>query len=398
MRSLYLFLFLLFSSFVFGQVLPYKFSSSIDSIMKYDTIPWRYQPAAWDFSYIGEYQAALKIMDFPYASKRAVRTKEKLHGYLKEPKAILSFYKPIPAQEYIIQEAKKARIVIINEAHHNPSHRVFAESLLLNLSKQGYDFLGLETLNYGDSGINKRKYPVLSSGYYSKEPAFGNMIRTALSLNYTVFPYETKRDVNGKDREIDQAENIKMVLDKNPGSKFIIYCGFDHVIEDSTRNGWVLAMAGRLKEMTGIDPLTIDQVALTETGDLTYDNFYRQAIDLNYPAVLIDSSGKAFNKAAPGKTIDIQVYHPTTQYVNGRPDWLLTKNKKYVNIAAEITIAFPCLVMAYNKGEDTDIAVPTDIIELKGKEENKMLVVNKKGTKVIVAVNNKNERQAFEIK
>jgi hypothetical protein len=378
-----------------GQEFPYKFSQQIDSALQNDTVQWKYEIAAWDYSFIGEYATAINTFEQRNKGKIPTIPKVEVEKYTNKAKAILLPYKPIPAKQYIINQAKNTRLVIINEAHHNARHRNFVEGLLPDLSKLGYTFLGIETLQYRDTLLMQRKYPILISGIYSQEPSFGNMIRAAINENYTLFSYETQRGVGGKEREEDQAQNIKKLVDKYPNGKFIIYCGFQHVAEDSLQNGWLLAMAGRLKRLTGIDPLTVDQVELTENGER--DNFLRKAVKLNYSAVFIDSSGNAFNKAVENAGYDVNVFHPDTKYINGRPEWLYGKNKAAVAITPKIRIDFPCLVFAYKKGEKIEEAVPVDIIELKSKEDNKKLVLPNKQQYLIVVKNRNGHQQTINL-
>jgi hypothetical protein len=56
----------------------------------------------------------------------------------------------------------------------------------------------------------------VETGYYLKEPQFGNLIRTALKLGFEIFPYEADLKYFGKDREIQQAKNIQQVLKSDP--------------------------------------------------------------------------------------------------------------------------------------------------------------------------------------
>jgi hypothetical protein len=158
-------------------------------------------------------------------------------SFLKEPRSILAAYQSIYAKYYIISKAKYTRLgIILNEAHYNSRYRAFTKNLLPELLALEYTHLVVETLDYKESLLHVRKYPIIKTGYYSKEPAYGNFLRAAFQLGITVFPYETNRDVTGKEREIDQAAHIKQVMDQNPESNFFIYCGFDHAIEDSTGN------------------------------------------------------------------------------------------------------------------------------------------------------------------
>jgi hypothetical protein len=378
-----------------GQESPYKFSQQIDSILQNDTFQWKFDFAAWDYSFIGEYATAINTFEQRNKGKITVMPDTEVENYMNKSKSILSSYKPMSAKEYIIKEAKNTRLVIINEAHHNTRHRAFVEDLLPDLRQLGYIYLGIETLGYRDTLLMKRKYPVLISGTYSNEPSFGNMIRSAIKQNYTLFPYETKRDVDDNEREKEQAQNIKQVMDKYPNDKFIIYCGFGHVAEDSLQNGWVLAMAGRLKRLTGINPLTVDQVELTESGGR--DNFLRKAINVDYSAVFMDSSGRVFNKAVENAGYDANVFHPDTRYLNGRPEWLYTTNKAAVAITSKIKIEFPCLVLAYKKGEKIEEVVPIDVIELKSKEDFKKLVLPKEQQYLIVVKNRRGQKQTINL-
>src|SRR6185437_15639567 len=163
------------------------------------------------------------------------------------------------------------------EAHHQPQHRVFVESLLGYLYKEVYRFLGCETMPYHkDSELNAQKYPVQGTGYYSKQPQFGNMIRAAIDDGYYVFGYEASfksGEYTPEKREIEQAQHVKAFLDANPDAKFIIYCGYGHLAKSSKK---IETMEMRLKEYTGIEPFCIDQTTFTEKGSPEYeDAFYK---------------------------------------------------------------------------------------------------------------------------
>jgi len=384
-----------------GQFNFYQFSTQIDSTYKKDASSDNAELAGTFSSFIGQYQKSLYYFEKANFANSKVPTKDQLSVWKRKSNQILSSYKPMSAKEFILQEAKKTRLVIINEAHHVPLHRIFAESLLADLKKQGFNFIGFEDLA-SSSMLLQNKYPVIGMGYYSSEPCFSNMIRTSLKLGFTPFGYEAKA-LGGKGREIGQAENIKKVMDKNPQAKFIIYCGYSHALEDSTHNGdsihedWGLAMAGRLKRMTGIDPLTIDQVELTETGTPYFDNIFRQSIALSYPAVFIDKNGRAFGKANIKKQYDANVYHPNTKLINGRPGWLYYDDKVAVNIVDKITIAFPTLVFVYNEEENIERAVPVDIIELKDKHDSKKIILYKNGRYKFLIKNISGEKQLVQL-
>ena len=64
--------------------------------------------------------------------------------------------------------------------------------------------------------MNERRTVLLGeTGFYSDEPVFGDLLRTALNMGYTLVPYES--DGWGVDRERNEADNlIKSILDKDP--------------------------------------------------------------------------------------------------------------------------------------------------------------------------------------
>lgn len=348
----------------------------------------KYQSAARDLSAMGDYKNTLVVWDSGETKPAKLYPQDSVY-YLQ--------FKPRNAKDYIIERAKNEQIIILNEAHHQPYHRVFTESLLHDLYKLGYRFFGGETINQHDSVLNERKYPVVFSGTYSKEPRYGNMIRTALQEGYYVFAYEADFDnhaiVSSKEREIQQARHIKSILDTNPKAKIIIHCGFGHLVETELGGDWEKAMAGRLKEYTGIDPFTIDQVELTERSSIEYDDPFFKMINLDYYAVFINQFGKPYNDPPLRDQYDISVYHPRTKWINGRPNWAFEGGKQPYFINDQINIVFPCLVLAYCEGEDISIAVPTDVIELKNKDDKTALALKKGNYTIIIKRDSENDQQ-----
>lgn len=397
--SLTIFLFLL-AQISLGQRSPYKFSDQIVSDFTKDTSLGKCDYAAWNLSYIGEYKQMLKMVDtseyFDPVLKQYPELRIKSSSLSEKDSLYFSQFMPKSALEYISTKVKAEKIVIINEAHHQPMHRVFTESLLQVLYDNGFRYFGIETLDYIDSTLNQRKYPVLNSGYYSVEPQFGNLIRKALEIGFYVFPYETIDNMDGKQREINQANNINKILQKDSTAKILIHCGFGHAVESYYR-AWEYAMAGRLKQFTGIDPLTIDQVDLTESSLAKFDNPYFKQIHLDYDAVFVDSSGHTFCGAKGNNKFDIQVYHPRTKWIHERPIWVFYNKKIPTPIVSMITLTFPCLVFAYKENDDINNAVPIDIIELKSKNDNKYLSLYK-GNYLLVIKDEQGQEQKIIIK
>lgn len=384
MKSFLIGLTLLYATWVHAQN-DYRFSAEIDSIVFFDTLPYRFQTASDLFSMIGEYKKAIEVRDQQFPNARVMTPTD-------DQKTVVKRYHPVSAKQVILQRAAKSRMIIFNEAHHQPRHRMFVASLLPELRKLGFAFIGFEALDYKDSLLNQRKYPLTTSGYYIQEPCFGNLIRAALANDYHVFPYEYRPEQYGMNRDYAEALNVKSYMDAHPDAKIILYCGYDHLIKDSTRNIMVLPMAGQVRRMTGIDPLTIDQTELSEYNIV--GNSYRKCIDLDSDAVLLDSTGQCFRIArSPHKKVDLMVYHPNTVNYNYRPKWLMSPDKSLVNITPQIIIGFPCQVRVYAVEETDPNAVPTDVIELASPGDNKHIVLRTNAKNRILIVNRKGEKQ-----
>lgn len=177
------------------------------------------------------------------------------------------------AFDTILQEAKKHRVIMINENHFYPNHRKLVSDVLEKLKAIGYHYLALEALNTKqDSLLNvPNSYPTLETGFYTSEQNFSNLIRKAKALDFRFIAYENT-DAN-QDREVGQAENIynkSFLID--PNAKVVVLAGIDHILEKPTSQGkeW---MATVFKNKYQIDPLTISQ---------THLNAYRNQIDYNY--------------------------------------------------------------------------------------------------------------------
>lgn len=335
----------------------YLFQADQQQALERDTTAWKYQTAAVRYSFIGDHKNTLQMWD------KAVQSRPYL------PKGTDSTYiknaKQQDARDYILERAKKEQLIIINEAHHNPMHRRFTASLLKDLYRQGYRYLGLEAL--ADSAINERNYATKESGYYTNEPEFGNMIYEARQIGFIIFGYEAAEGKNGKEREIEQARNIQQFIQKHSNGKVIIHCGFDHVFEGEVRS-WEKAMAGRLKEYTGIDPFTIDQVKFSERSSPELSHYFVYATNSATAFVLIDPKLGPFRGLGTPQT-DVVIIHPMIPYFRERPDFRSRGRKAFwISRYLSATQAYPVQVLAYREGEQGK-GIPADIIELKSEQD-----------------------------
>lgn len=236
----------------------------------------------------------------------------------------------------IVRAARDRQIVMINEAHHVQRHRAFSLLVARALRRIGFDTFAAEAFAPDAPRLLKGGAPTAEAGEFLRDPFFGDLARQVVKIGYRPVAYEIEKAPEGDDiyavvnsRDQMEAENlVARVLKENPKARILIHCGFSHVTKtwDRVKDGRELAwLAARLKRLTGIDPLTVDQVGGTEGSDLDHSSpEYRFAVEkgwLNRPLAFRRPQGD-YGAYGPWRgKVDLQVFHPPTRMVHGRPDW-----------------------------------------------------------------------------
>jgi len=169
------------------------------------------------------------------------------------------------AVDTIVELAAKRRVVMVNEAHHDAHTRLLTLALLPRLRALGFTHLAIEALVEDGGALRQRGYPTDHSGTeYMREPLYGEIVREALRLGYVLVPYESSTP-GGQEREAQQAHALyQKVLAGNPEAKLFVHAGYAHIDKAKGRLGDVLPMAARLRALTGLDMLCIDQTEVRE--------------------------------------------------------------------------------------------------------------------------------------
>lgn len=232
------------------------------------------------------------------------------------------------ARPIIMEQATTHKVVMFNEEHHTPLHRLYVQTFLKGLKKQGFTVLALETLNDEDTELNTRKYPISSTGHYTKEPYFANLVRKALELGYRVLPYESRDtlDFSIKTRERNQSDNLAKIIKKGK-EKVLVLAGYSHIAEEPIESGhggvneW---MAYLLNKNHGINPLTIDQTTISKSNRL-------EIVSIPY------KNKKLYALKELGNGYDISLAYPTNlEYLHrelGKKKVEIHLNEKHLNNA-----------------------------------------------------------------
>jgi hypothetical protein len=269
---------------------------------------------------------------------------------------------PRNARNFILEKAKGYHFLLLNEAHYSSQNRAFTRSLLAPLWKQGYRYLALETLGYTDTSLVRRGYPLLNTGYYTQDPTFGNLVREALALGYELVTYETTQQHDGTLRDYDQALHIyQQTWQQDTVGKVLVHAGYGHIVEQKSPG--YNPMGSQLKEMAKQDLLTVDQQLMTEmTDEQAMQPYYRHVIKHFQPAepvVFVDAKEQVLVDPLMSSLVDVQVYHPVTAYVKGRPGWLFTQGIVPVALPQAFAAYTGFLLQATPAGE-LPATVPVD--------------------------------------
>ncbi len=317
------------------------------------------QFTSWSLSKIGKYDEAKKVFE---------ENRDIVFNLRDSVFPNISYHSAI---EFIDSISQHERAVFINEAHHVSLHRNFVRRILPILYKNGYRYFGMEAFNSGDTLITKRGYPIKESGFFTKDPEYAELLRDAIKLGFNIFGYEAGIGKNGKEREIEQAQNIWNYIKKDSLSKVLIYAGFDHIREDTCFRTWEKAMAGRFYEFSSINPLTIDQVQFTPRFyDYNNNPLIYNIKDTILP--LIPTFGDSlFKNPYSKKGFDYYIFHPQYDKFNLVPVWKTTFNRKqYLLDKYKFDVNESYLILAYDLDEyqseknSTERLVPKDIVSV----------------------------------
>ncbi|TDP38231.1 hypothetical protein DEU29_10583 [Idiomarina aquatica] len=319
------------------------------------------------YSFIGQHQQALAAFD------KRDSTPKKLHEEIKG----LSIPNAVDA---IVKKSAEHQIVMINEAHHIPQHRVLTYRLLEGLWEQGYRYLALEALSENAENEMAKEYVFEKAGFYTVEPVFANLLLHAQQLGFQLVSYDYGSEMQGgtEAREKSAAKNLReKIFDNTPDAKVIIHVGYNHINED----GW---LAYYLKESLELDPLTINQTEIAEKSEKKFESeTYTWLVEnhsFDAPVLLMDSEQR-FWSHNPEK-YDVNVIWPRTEYSLNRPDWARLGRELMRVDMSWCEESYPCTVEVYRVGEDDE--VPADRIVISTENEASGIFISPSSSQIKV--------------
>jgi len=271
----------------------------------------------------------------------------------------------------IAARAADHRVIIINESHAVTRHRDTIRRLLTALRPLGYSVYAAETFSNSEVGPDPVEatadlpFPHIMDGFYTFEPVFGRTVREAKRLGFRLAAYEETEEQTaqpGSDievriaaRETAQASNLATILrEMGPDQKLVVHVGYSHASEVPVAPNDRLWMAARLKELTGIDPLTVSQT-LCRSED-----------------------GEPFLAELPPEEaaglVDLVLSQPVTQFARNRPMWRRESGDVEVELPPQLRHrSGPLIIEAFRTGEPFE-AIPMDRLYLEPDEDVPLLL------------------------
>ncbi|WP_291151229.1 hypothetical protein [Flavobacterium sp. UBA7680] len=283
----------------------------------------------------------------------------------------------------ISELAKNNQVIMLNEGHFYPKHRLFAMQLLDILKQNGFTYLSIEAFTpnrEGDTTI----IPNSKNGLYTKEPYFGHFVRKAKKMGFNILGHENYD--NSIDREIGQAKNIMKILENDPKAKIFVYAGHGHIEKEGKKR----LMASYFREFSKINPITINQEALISK---TKENLVLIPKSVFEKDTLMKSSADYF-------VINNLETNLTRVYPDKAFKTVFVQNNDFKNFSKEELLLEIYNGNEYEQTKNTDLLVPiyASLVEPKGNKIEFSFPVGKYHV-VIKSVNNQRfQFDNFEVK
>jgi hypothetical protein len=268
----------------------------------------------------GDYKTAIAYSAWMYDSLKE-------NGKVLAKRHALSYpnVQSADASAVVAGTAMNAQVLMITESASKPVHRAFTYGLLDQLYQYGYRYLAMDIFKPKSTIVDKSL-----NGFAVYDPVAAELIRKAIRLGYTLVPYADTIPEKHTPTQTDsiQAANLFQVLAKDPSAKMIVQGSFLSICEQPS--GKYKPMAYAFKQLSGIDPVTVEQTDLTEGSNFAYGRAFYEYFTERYvitePSVIL-SDKKPLNPLEQNG-YDLIVMHPPATYKNGRPDWLSFKSER----------------------------------------------------------------------
>lgn len=327
-------------------------------------------------------------------------------------------FKPLAAKELILSKTNLSQVVQIQTSPLRPEYQMFILETLGDWYRQGFRYIGLENLK-DIQLISELGYPSFDNGSFVQQAIFGEIIRLGHLAGFQFFsltPSESqlekaisilkKQNFNSGNQSKKEAAknwagamNINRILKKDKNAKILLLT--NDIIEQkkttpSTIGFW-------LKKYSQINLLSIGQSSIHSPCPGPSNPILKR-MKINKPTVfqkrniILVPFEKENNKAI--QTHDLHIFHPRNTFPNNRPQYLSKSGIRrpfQLNID-KFKMNYPCLVLAYKKGENIDKSIPVDVVELSDNQDDTPLILPNGDYEIVLRDQTKRKKMEIEIR
>lgn len=151
-----------------------------------------------------------------------------------------------------------------------------------------------------------------------------------------------------------QAENLRTrILERDPNARVLVHAGHGHVTEHRDHESFGPLMARRFSQMTGVDPLTIDETHYAAPGA---DFVVCDPATINRPGV------------------DLYIGSPNPTFERLRPTWRRLAGHREVALPRDLQQIEKATIFEARNADEPDEAVPVDRILVRPGENIPLLL------------------------
>lgn len=350
-----LFLFLLIQPAVFSQSWKhYLFTEEIQEKYAEDSNVANVQQLILEAMNTGNYELSLQLYDkiFPRPS---------LSAYNDSLLSSDSFSKE-DAKTVFLALTDLHQVTLLSDAYFLPSQRCFLKSVLPELWKQGYRYLGLEGL-YADT-IAGKTLLTDSLSFYMFEKNYRELVQTALDLGFILFSFDDLAASSWNERLERQVQKAATFLSRHPEGKTLFFCNTSHLDEyqdDSLMT--ITSIASFLCQKADMNPLTVNQSFITERSEEELES--RLIREIQHP-VCLKKDEEIFGGFGSRKIADMIVFLPEWKVLLGLAD----QQTANFTVPHKRIIDYPVFLMAFEKETFEKGGFPFTLKEVKSKEDN----------------------------
>lgn len=273
-------------------------------------------------------------------------------------------------------EALPPQYFFIEDRPNFPMMRVFGQRLLECAKDAGFRFFAVEALREEGSAVQARGYVTRSSGVYTREPQMAKLVERAIELEFDLVSYDTPdraenylyaEDVRNYAEQ--QADNLlSKTFEVDPEARMLVWTS----PRNARRTQWRVnedsvirtnSVAARVWDATGIEPYSMDQIALEPGLD-----FGAEPASGGYLAAGPDNGACA---GAFYPTSDVRfvsslngiVMHPVPDERDARWEWLRAADEERMSVTPSCSgcaSTTELLVQAFVAGQDQSERIPAD--------------------------------------